>query len=158
MANYTKKHGLSNHRLFRIQRHIIDRCYNPNNDSYHNYGAKGITMCDEWRTSVVPFYDWAMKNGYADNLTIERIDNTGNYEPNNCRWATRKEQGNNRSTNKLIEYNGKSLTMKQWSELTGIHYETIKNRIRREMPLNMVFASVNERLTKRTVQTNLKQE
>lgn len=115
-------------------------------------------MCDEWRTSVVPFYDWAMKNGYADNLTIERIDNTGNYEPNNCRWATRKEQGNNRSTNKLIEYNGKSLTMKQWSELTGIHYETIKNRIRREMPLNMVFASVNERLTKRTVQTNLKQE
>ena len=75
------------------------------------------------------FYDWSMNNGYSDELTIDRIDSNGNYCPENCRWSTDKEQANNRSTNRIIEYNGKSHTLEEWSRITGIASNTIRMRL-----------------------------
>ena len=97
-----------------------NRCYNPNEDSYKNYGARGITICDEWlgENGFINFYNWAITHGYRDDLTINRINNDGNYEPSNCDWANEKEQANNRRTNRVIEYMGKSHTCSELYDTT----------------------------------------
>lgn len=105
------------------------RCYCKSATSYMNYHMFGITVCNEWRNNFQAFYDWAMDNGYADNLSIDRINNDGNYEPNNCRWSTRKEQANNRCNNKSITINNKTQTLKQWAEEQDLNYDTVYRRI-----------------------------
>lgn len=115
-------------RLYNIWRSMKQRCYNPCNNDYPNYGGRGITIYEEWKSNFGTFREWAMANGYRDNLTIDRIDVNGNYEPSNCRWATMKEQGNNRRSNHLITFNGESHTIAEWARITGISYAVLKNR------------------------------
>ena len=94
IANYNKKHGDSKTRLYRIWKGMIARCKYPSTRSYQWYGAKGVSVCKEWE-DYTTFKDWALTNGYDDSLSIDRIDPYGNYEPHNCKWATRTEQRNN---------------------------------------------------------------
>lgn len=115
-------------KLYGVYKHMKERCYNKNHRSYHNYGGRGIKVCDEWLHNFVNFCIWAIGNGYTVGLEIDRIDNNKGYSPDNCRWATRKQQANNRRTNVLLTYNGKTQTMKQWAEELNIPYDTIKRR------------------------------
>ena len=129
VSNTFKTHGDSNERLYHIYKGMINRCLNENDKSYKYYGGRGIKLCDEWLNDYELFKKWSLDNGYNELLTIERVDINGNYEPRNCRWATRKEQANNTRKNHLLEYNGKLYTMSELSELCGINYSTLRKRI-----------------------------
>lgn len=125
---YFTKHGQYGTRLYNIWANMKRRCSNPNSDDYKHYGARGISVCEEWN-EFTGFYSWAKASGYTEDLTLDRIDVDGNYEPCNCRWVDMKEQENNRTNNVMIEFNGECHTRQQWSEITGIKYTTIRNRI-----------------------------
>lgn len=105
------------------------RCHYEKHKDYNNYGGRGITVCDRWRTSFEMFYeDMGLKPG--KRYTIDRIDNYGNYEPSNCRWTNDIEQGRNRRNNVVLEYNGKKATIAEWEEITGINRRMIEGRIK----------------------------
>lgn len=98
--NIHTKHNMSYSKLYKVWQGMKTRCYNPNFIYYCNYGGRGITICNEWKNDFSKFYEWAINNGYKEGLTIDRINNNGNYEPNNCRWVTRAEQNRNKRYNK----------------------------------------------------------
>ena len=104
------------------------RCNDTKGKDFHNYGGRGITYCDEWER-FEPFYEWAMSNGYRDNLTIDRINNDKGYSPENCRWATISEQARNRRTCHILTYKGVSKTIREWEEILGMKKGTLENRI-----------------------------
>lgn len=124
-----KTHGESGTRLYRKWQSMKARCYQPNSTKYKNYGGRGITVCDQWRSDYAAFRDWALANGYEDGLTIDRIDVNGNYEPSNCRWTTQKKQQNNRSNNRMLTYNGETKSLTEWAEDTGISEMVLRARI-----------------------------
>lgn len=126
-----KTHGLTDTRLFHIWSNMKQRCYNKNAKKYPNYGHRGITVCDEWRNDFMNFYDWAINSGYSDNLTIDRIDVNGNYEPNNCRWATLQQQARNRRNTPMYTLNGVTRCLSEWCEIYNIKYHTVYNRIKK---------------------------
>lgn len=121
-------HGMRNTRLYTIWLKMKNRCQNSNHKDYHLYGGRGITVCNEWQ-QFEPFYEWAMSNGYSEDLTIDRINNDGGYSPDNCRWATVKEQANNKRNTCWVTYNGETRTLSEWSELVGIKHSVLQSRI-----------------------------
>lgn len=118
-------HGKTQCKLYTMWINMKSRCYNPNNTSYSRYGARGITVCESWRQSFEHFYSWALANGFSEGLSIDRIDNDKGYSPQNCRFATHKEQMRNTSKNRL--YKGKPIS--QWCEELGLDYGYIRRRI-----------------------------
>lgn len=101
------------------------RCYNAKSNEFHRYGGRGISVCVEW-SDVNAFIKWALEHGYKKGLQIDRIDNNGNYEPENCRFVTARENSNNRSTNRRIHYKGNDLTLSEFSVLTGVKYDSVR--------------------------------
>jgi hypothetical protein len=128
---FPKKHGGSGDKIYVVWNSIIQRCYNVKNKSYNRYGARGITMCDEWRNDYLNFKGWVLSNGHQEGLQLDRIDNNGNYEPNNCRFVTCKINNRNRNNNIFIEYKGESKTLGEWAELLRIRNCVLNNRIKR---------------------------
>lgn len=124
-----KTHGMSESSIFHIWGGMKGRCYNPNNGSYPDYGGRGIVVCDEWIDSFQNFYEWSMKNGYQEGLSIDRIDVNGNYEPSNCRWADIYTQARNRRDTIYVDYEGKKLSVQEVSDITGIKAGTIIYRL-----------------------------
>lgn len=118
------------------------RCSNENNNRYKNYGGRGITVCDDWKDNFQAFYEWAIKNGYRENLTLDRKNPNKNYEPNNCRWITQKEQQNNKTNNRFLEYKGEKHTLGEWSEITGIKLATIWARLDRGWSIEKTLTTV----------------
>lgn len=123
-------HGMCHTRLYQIWNAMRQRCENPNAISYKYYGKKGISVCEEWK-EFKNFCAWALNNGYAAHLTLDRKDSNGNYEPSNCRWATPKEQQNNTSYNRLITFQDETHNITQWADIIGIPKTTLYNRMRR---------------------------
>lgn len=121
-------HGKKNTRLYRIWSQMKNR---ENNHDGQRPTYVGKLMCAEWKNSFMNFYNWAISNGYADNLTIDRIDNNKGYEPTNCRWATATQQVRNRSNTLLINYQGKTKPLAEWCELLGLDYNTTWTRLHR---------------------------
>ena len=115
-------------RLAHIWNNMKARCNNPKSTSYKNYGLRGISVCDEWENNYNKFEQWALNNGYSKELTLDRIDPDGNYCPNNCRWATQKEQQNNRRNTIHITYQNETHTIPEWSIITGISVSTLYDR------------------------------
>lgn len=124
-------HGKRKTRLYRIWANIKTRCTNENDPHYERYGGRGITVCDEWKNDFKAFYDWSMSNGYADDLTIDRINNNGNYEPSNCRWVTIKEQNQNERNVVLITYDGETHNVTEWAQILRLGHDTIRQRYRK---------------------------
>ena len=123
------RHKMSGTRIYETWQDMKRRCYNNQNARYDRYGGRGITVCQEWLNNFQSFYDWAINNGYSDNLTIDRIDNDGNYEPSNCRFITIKEQMLNKRNNHWVIYGGERLTVSQLSEKYGIPKSTVRWRL-----------------------------
>lgn len=117
-------------RIYNSWDKMMRRCTDNNDERYKYYGARGITVCNEWN-KFRPFYEWALSHGYDDKLTLDRIDVNGNYEPSNCRWITMKEQNNNKRNNVNVEYNGEIKTLKQWAEKYGTNYNLLHDRYRK---------------------------
>ncbi len=134
--NSKKKYENKNERIYSIWNGIKERCRNKDNP---NYGGRGIKICSEWESNYMEFERWALNNGYAENLTIDRIDNDGDYCPENCRWATYEEQANNKRNNVFIPYKGKIQTISQWSKEYNLPPHIVSSRIKLGWDLDDTF-------------------
>lgn len=141
MGKANATHGLSRTRLYRIWNGMVRRCHNPKAQHYEYYGGRGITVCPEWRDSFETFREWALANGYREDLSIDRENNDGPYSPDNCRWATDLEQANNMSSNTIITYNGKAQNLKQWASELGISYTALICRFDRGWSIDKAFST-----------------
>jgi hypothetical protein len=145
----TTKHGLYNTRLYRIWSSLFQRCYNIKNPLYKYYGERGISVENDWHkeneNGFMNFYDWSLKNGYSDNLTIDRIDNNGNYSPYNCKWSTSKEQSANTRNNKYLTYNNETKLKSQWCKILNICEKTLDYRLLNYTNIDEIFKINNKK-------------
>lgn len=131
----------TNRSLYDIRKKMIQRCTDPSFERYKDYGGRGISICQEWLEDFDLFADWAKDNGYQKGLTIDRIDNDGDYEPSNCRWITKKEQNRNKRTNLLVTYKGITKSLKDWCEELGLKYDATHNRITKGWDVETAFTA-----------------
>ena len=138
--DYYKRNSSSN-RLYRIYKAMKSRCYNPNAANYCNYGGRGIHICDEWLKDYDAFCSWALANNYSDQLSIDRIDNNGHYDPSNCRWSNRTEQQNNTSRNIFVTIGNETKTVSEWARVYKISLHTIYGRTREGWPIEKAITT-----------------
>jgi hypothetical protein len=124
------KHGMTNTLLYMVWDSFKRRCRDSNHTAYKNYGNRGIYVCDEWKEDFLVFYEWARANGYREGLSIDRIDNDGPYSPDNCRWATNKEQNRNSRNIKLYTYKGEDKCIAEWAEEYDMKQDTLAHRLK----------------------------
>lgn len=146
----TRKHGLSEHTLYKVWVSMKDRCYNPSNASYHRYGKRGIKLCKEWRHNPEAFIEWSINNGWKKGLTIERRNNDGDYDPNNCSFIPKSEQTKNFCRNVFIEYNGEVKHMSEWARVFKTDAASIRYRWDKGLPLEGV-----QKLREKTVKMRI---
>lgn len=149
-----KKHGYAGTRIYTIWKNMIRRCINPKNSAYPDYGGRGIKVCSEWLIEdndegLRNFVNWANTSGYEDNLTIDRIDVDGDYEPCNCKWSTYQEQMNNKRNNVYIEINGTSKTLAEWARFSELPLKRIHSRISRGWKGQDIIKPITERVAKK---------
>lgn len=141
-----KTHGYAHKEaLYETWKNMKRRCYDSTNKRAKFYSEKGVIVCEEWRNDYSAFRSWALANGYKEGLTIDRIDNDGNYCPENCRWATAKMQANNQSRNRMLTYNGETLTMSEWADKLNITYGTINHRVQRGWSMERIVNTPQRR-------------
>ena len=142
-AEVNISHGMCYTRINSIYRKMKERCFWRKSPRYGDYGGRGITVCNEWlgENGFLNFYNWAISNGYSDNLTLDRMDNNGNYEPSNCRWVDEITQMNNMRNNHLLTYNGETHTVAEWARIMDMPYQRLLSRI------NKLHWSVERALT-----------
>jgi hypothetical protein len=126
------KHGMSDTKIYRIWQQMIRRCEVPHDPAYANYGGRGISVCPEWHEFSRFIADVGIR---PEGLQLDRIDNNGNYEPDNWRWVTAKINRNNQRNNRIIEFGGYSRTIAEWADALGVNYRTLNNRLNRGWPV-----------------------
>lgn len=131
LLNRATTHGMSNARIYGIWSDMRSRCNLSTNYNYFRYGGRGISVCRDWEGDLgfEHFNEWAINNGYTEDLTIDRIDNDGPYSPGNCRWTDMETQCNNRRNSRYLEYNGRTMTLAQWAKELGLNYARVYSRI-----------------------------
>lgn len=143
-------HDLLRTRIYRVWGNMVNRCKNPNNPAYHNYGGRGIDVCDEW-TRFENFYLWSVYNGYEEGLELDRINNDGWYTPDNCRWTDRITQANNRRSNVIVEYQGEKMTVAELARTINMPYKILHDRLRNGWTIERAMTQpIRKPPTKRT--------
>ena len=127
-------HGSSRTTLYRVWCGMHERCNTPGHQAYKDYGGRGVKVCDAWK-DFTTFSKWAKENGYMSGLSIDRIDVNGNYSPENCRWATQKQQANNKRCNKVLEIDSVSHTLQEWADISGNSFSLILWRLSAGVPV-----------------------
>jgi len=122
-------HNQRHTKIYEVWKTLKQRCLNPNNKFYFRYGGRGITVCEDWKNNFTSFYEWSMKNGYKEGLSIDRIDNNGNYCPENCRWTDKLTQANNTRTNHYITFRNQTKTIAEWSRHFNLPYGNIQGKL-----------------------------
>jgi hypothetical protein len=150
---FNVKHGLSNTRIYGIWAKMLCRCYCTTNKDYAKYGVRGILVCQDW-LDFNKFYEWAMRNGYQDTLSLDRVDNDGIYSPQNCRWATLKQQANNTRQTIKITFQGETKSIAQWAETLGLPAERLYKRRERGCAPELILSLRRLRGGERTLSSS----
>lgn len=155
-SKFKDKHGYSINKFYQIWKTMQNRCYNEKDSHYKRYGARGITVCEEWKNDVSKFVEWAERTCPKEGkYSVDRIDNNGQYSPENCRWATDKQQCRNTRRNRNLEYNGETKCIQEWSEIVGISAGTIRVRLDLGWPIERALTEpVNKKFSRKKLDTN----
>lgn len=146
ISNLTAKHNMSKTKIFGVWATMLRRCFTPTNKKFSDYGGRGIKVCDEWRDNFKAFYEYVsnLEHYGEEGYSLDRINNDGDYEPGNVRWATLKEQGRNKRNNVFVEYDGEKMTLKEAADRSGLKYSTLYRRYCQGWNEQSLFASVNQ--------------